>query len=98
MARVNEPSGLRIDHDHPVVIASTKLDANGKLLVVVISSSISTPRPAGHITMESAAGGHSKTGLREPCVAKCDWHPRLYPHELGKQIGVMYPKSKMDLI
>jgi mRNA-degrading endonuclease toxin of MazEF toxin-antitoxin module len=94
MARVPDPSGGSIDHDHPVIVASTKLDGHGRLRVVVISHKVTTPHPLGHIPMPWKV---PTTGLWQPCVAKCDWIVPVNPEILTTKIGIT-PPATMDLI
>ena len=98
-ARVADPGGLRIDHDHPVIIwtATEKIPTAAKIHVVVVSSQITTPHPRGHIPMPWRVGGHPITGLSKPCVAKCNWTPALTAADLHRHIGVT-PTAIMEQI
>ncbi len=99
MARVEDPSGLRINHDHPVIIVTptSQIKEGGEVRVVVISHNIQKPHPTGHIPMPWSPARHPLTGLWRECVAKCDWTPLVLCANLRDQIGIT-PKGIMDQI
>ncbi len=99
MARVSDPSGAKIDHDHPVIIVTptSQIAPEAEVRVVVISHSIQKPRPTGHIPMPWSPGRPPVTGLWRECVAKCDWTPAVLCAQLRNRIGIT-PKGIMDQI
>lgn len=99
MARVRDPSGVYIDHDHPVIIVTPtqRIVPESAVRVVVISHKITKPLPTGHIPMPWADGGHPVTGLWLECVAKCEWTPQVNHSDIKRLIGYT-PPDKMELI
>lgn len=98
-ARVPDPTGARIDHDHPVILwtPTAKIVRGAIIDTVVISHRVTKPYPKGHIPLPWHPDGHPITGLYYESVAKCDWTVPLTLDDLRGSLGVT-PPSIMDLI
>jgi mRNA-degrading endonuclease toxin of MazEF toxin-antitoxin module len=85
--------------EHPVVIIGSDADcgSGGPLQVVVISTKISDPRPDFHILVHHDNSLNSRTGLYEPCVAKCNWVQDVARDRVIEAIGNM-PDELLDPI
>lgn len=59
----------------PVVVVSPTRDLlpGGTALVVVVSTDVVGTPAENAVALPAAADGSAPTGLRQPCVAVCDW-------------------------
>src|SRR4051812_5878649 len=74
IADIPDPDGNPIDHRHPAMV----FRANSQIAyLVAISTSFTEPPPRHWIKLPHAPKGHPVTGLRDPCVLKCDWIIKL---------------------
>lgn len=98
-ARVPDPTGAIINHDHPVILwtPTAKIVAGATIDTIVISHQVTKPYPTGHIPLPWSSEGHPVTGLYLESVAKCNWTVPLTMADLKSHIGVT-PPAIMDRI
>jgi len=85
--------------EHPVIIIDTdEACASGDpIQVVVISTKIEVNWPHYHIKIHDVNKTDPRTGLYEPCVAKCNWCQEIEPRRIIRSTGST-PDALLDLI
>lgn len=85
--------------EHPVLVIGSDEDcaSGGPLQVVVISTKIQNPCPEFHVRVHDSKKTDPRTGLYEPCVAKCNWIQDVEHRRVIKGIGSM-PDDLLDPI
>lgn len=86
IADIPDPQGRPCQHRHPAMILMAQ-DGYEDVYVIGISTSFSPPVPAHWIALPFSEEGHPDTGLREPCVLKCDWVVPFRASQLSGPIG-----------
>lgn len=90
IADIPDPDGSPAKHRHPAMVLMADASATD-VYVVAISTSFGASIPSNWIPMPHATNGHAVTGLKEPCVLKCDWVVRFEVSRLGPVIGSVPP-------
>jgi mRNA-degrading endonuclease toxin of MazEF toxin-antitoxin module len=85
--------------EHPVIVIDTdEACASGEpLQVVVISTKIEKNCPHYHIKVHDSNRINQKTGLYEPCVAKCNWCQEIEYRRIINPMGSL-PDALLDPI
>jgi mRNA-degrading endonuclease toxin of MazEF toxin-antitoxin module len=85
--------------EHPVVIIDTDegCASGDPLQVVVISTKITEDHPHYHIKVHDNHKINPRTGLYQPCVAKCNWCQEIESRRIINSLGSM-PDDLLDAI
>lgn len=77
--------------DRPAVIIERNANCNGggPVLAVATTKSSNLPMPYYHIMVHNSNFHHRVTGLRYPCVAKCNWTRELDQRRIMRKLGDM---------
>jgi mRNA-degrading endonuclease toxin of MazEF toxin-antitoxin module len=85
--------------EHPVIVIDTDeaCTSDDPLQVMVISTRIRIDCPHYHIKVHESYKLNHKTGLYEPCVAKCNWCQEIEYRRIISSMGSL-PDDLLDLI
>lgn len=90
LADIPDPHGQPCDHPHTcMVLRSSDCDPN--IYLVAISTKFTDPLPSDWLPMLHAPGGHPITGLKYPCVLKCNWIVKFLATAVKRRIGAVPP-------
>lgn len=89
LAWVRDPDGRRIGWPHPAIILNKTADISpdNRIVVIAITKSYTRPLPVGHFLMPC----DERTGLTEPCVAKCEWKVAINFEDIEVRLGFTPP-------
>ena len=79
-----------VPHNAVIVTKTESIDSRDFVHVVGITGSFDEPLPAHWIKLPYSNGGHVKTGLSKPCVAKCNWVVPVQKIEIIRHVGALH--------
>jgi mRNA-degrading endonuclease toxin of MazEF toxin-antitoxin module len=91
--------GLGQTKARPAVIISNDVenDAGEPLLLIAITRNIEDPCPAHHVFVHRGTKRDRRTGLRDPCVAKCNWVRQVPQSRVIRSLGYL-PDDVLEAI
>lgn len=88
LASVRDPQGANPKVRPLVVVTPTaELSTGAELVTVAITGCFSTPLQDDEVLLPFHPAGNAKSGLRKPCVAKCEWLVKLEQADVVDQKG-----------
>lgn len=92
LADIPDDAGQPCGHPHTcMVLRSSGCDPS--IYLVAISTKFEDPIPRHWLPMLSAPGGHPLTGLKLPCVLKCNWVVKFPAAAVLRRIGSVPPET-----
>ena len=84
----------------PVVLvtATDELATAEEYVAVAISSKLTAPLPPDWILLPWSADGRAKSGLTEPCAAKCHWIVTVREAEIFSVLGALPETVMRDIM
>lgn len=101
LVQIPDPDGHPCDGPQNAVIVtkSNLLDTRDFFHVVGISTKfVESTKPPHWIKLPWDNGGHVKTGLSEPCVAKCNWVCPVEKSQIIKPTGALHDIRLREII
>jgi mRNA-degrading endonuclease toxin of MazEF toxin-antitoxin module len=80
---ITDPRGQNKKRRPAVVVTATaELSDAKELVVVAISHKLEDPLPSDWILLPWSGKGGARSGLTQPCVAKCRWIRKVSPNDV----------------
>ena len=86
---VDDGNGRTKERPAVIIERDESCDRGGPFLAVAITKSFDLPLPYYHIKVHDSNNRHPVTGLRFPCVAKCNWPRYLEERRIIRKLGDM---------
>lgn len=98
-AEVRDPAGGNPKR-RPVVIvtANAEIVRDAPLVAAAITTRLDESLPPHHVELPWQHGGHPKTGLRQRCVAVCNWLVEISPGDVVDIAGVVPTKTLLRIV
>ena len=97
-ARVCDPAGGN-EKERPLVVITKDSDiSTDPLVAVAVTSTFRRPLQAGQIEIPHHPDGKTRTGLKKPSIAICDWCVAIPKSRITKIIGVVPPRIMLEIM
>jgi mRNA-degrading endonuclease toxin of MazEF toxin-antitoxin module len=99
LVNLPDPQG-RNPKNRPVVIITPteEISVDDVIVAVAITGRIEKPLPKICVRLPWHRGGHPRTGLSKPSVARCDWLVAIRAENVIEKLGVVPPKQLQQII
>jgi hypothetical protein len=89
VADIPDPRGKKCVHRHPAMVLRAEAGVNAIYLVAISTQFDALTIDRNWLPLPFHADGHPETGLKEPCVLKCNWVVSFLASNVIKKIGIM---------
>ena len=98
-ARVPDENGVNHKERPAVIVTATDdIDVNDPLVAVAVTGTFSNPLRESQVALPFHPSGNTRTKLRRPTVAVCDWIVRIKKADILQVAGIVPPGPLTEIM